>query len=237
MGINLCFYGRDINSSFADAIKAACSVDGIERVRLGSLEPELISEEDLAVMASEPKLCPFFHLALQSGCDKTLKKMARRYDTAFYLRLVEKIRRHFPGAAFTTDIMVGFPEETDEDFAASVEFMKKVGFADAHVFTYSVRPGTPAASFRQVPGNVKTERTHAMLNACSELRISYLERQIGSVLKVLPETYHQDGSWEGFSENYCTVFFSGDASLHSVMTPVRITGRSGDHLTGIPVKL
>lgn len=232
VGINLCFYGRDIGFTFSDAISAACSADGIERVRLGSLEPELISSHDLAVMASEKKLCPSFHLALQSGCDKTLHKMARRYDTAFYLDLVQKIRSHFPNAAFTTDIMVGFPEESDEDFAQSVAFMKEVGFADAHVFTYSIRPGTPAESFVQVPSAKKTERTHMMLDVCRSLRASYLNQQIGTILHVLAETRHSDGTWEGFSENYCTVEFSGSSDLHGSIVPVRIIGSNGTSLTG-----
>ena len=137
VGINLSSYGKEIGLRLIDAVRLACSVPGIKRVRLGSLEPELLSDEDIHEMASFPTFCPQFHLALQSGCDRTLRSMNRHYDTAEYERIVRTIEKAFDGEmpALTTDIMVGFPGETDEDFQASADFAEKIGFARVHVFS------------------------------------------------------------------------------------------------------
>ena len=145
VGINLSCYGREHGYRLVDAIETACSVDGIERVRLGSLEPELISDEDIKRMAEQPKMCPQFHLSLQSGCDKTLKAMNRKYNSSEYAEIVTKLRNAFEDCAITTDIMVGFPGETDEDFEESLNFAKEIGFAKSHIFPYSIREGTVAA--------------------------------------------------------------------------------------------
>lgn len=141
-------------------VEAACQVDGIRRVRLGSLEPELLTAEDLNRLSAQPKFCPQFHLSLQSGCDRTLKAMNRHYDSAEYRRIVEDIRKAFENPSITTDIMVGFPGETEEDFQQSADFAKEIGLAKAHVFAYSVRPGTRAASMPdQVPQREKETRS------------------------------------------------------------------------------
>ena len=157
VGINLSSYGKEIGLRLIDAVRLACSVPGIKRVRLGSLEPELLSDEDIHEMASFPTFCPQFHLALQSGCDRTLRSMNRHYDTAEYERIVRTIEKAFDGEmpALTTDIMVGFPGETDEDFQASADFAEKIGFARVHVFSYSRREGTPRAA---VQGDVRALR-------------------------------------------------------------------------------
>lgn len=140
VGINLPCYGKDLGLRLIDAVEAACQVDGIRRVRLGSLEPELLTAEDLNRLSAQPKFCPQFHLSLQSGCDRTLKAMNRHYDSAEYRRIVEDIRKAFENPSITTDIMVGFPGETEEDFQQSADFAKEIGLAKAHVFAYSVRP-------------------------------------------------------------------------------------------------
>lgn len=231
VGINLCFYGRDLGLSFSDAINAACSVDGIDRVRLGSLEPELISDSDLDIMVSNKKLCPSFHLALQSGCDKTLKAMARRYDTAFYSDLVDRIRLRFPTASFTTDIMVGFPGETDDDFDDTLAFMKKIGFAHAHVFTYSPRPGTPAASFEQVSSYIKSMRTKVLIKYCEQLQTDFLDRQVGTTGKIIVEA-KTDGFFHGYTENYCNVKLLSQDHAHRSLIDVKILSREGLYLIG-----
>ena len=138
-GINLAFYGTEYGLSLADAAEVCAGTEGISRVRLGSLEPEKMTDELLERLAALPELCPQFHLSLQSGCTRTLHAMNRRYTSEEYFELTQHIRRYFPDCSFTTDVMVGFPQETDEDFAQSVEFVERVGFAKVHVFRYSRR--------------------------------------------------------------------------------------------------
>ena len=143
-GINLSSYGRDTGTDLAEIVEKAAQVPGIRRIRLGSLEPDLMTEEMIARMARVPALCPQFHLSLQSGCDATLRRMRRIYDTAGYRAVVEKLRAAFPGASFTTDIIVGFPGETEADFEESAAFVREIGFLKVHVFSFSRRAGTPA---------------------------------------------------------------------------------------------
>ena len=165
-GINLGCYGEDIGYTPADAVRAA-QVSGIERVRLGSLEADTLTGDEIQRLKACEKLCPHFHLSLQSGSDAVLKRMKRRYTSAEYLALVEKLRNVFPGCAITTDIMVGFPGETDEEFAESMAFAEKVGFAKIHVFPYSIRKGTVAAMrTNQVVPQVKSARAKEMSCRC-----------------------------------------------------------------------
>ena len=187
-GINLAFYGAEWGMSLADAVETVAGIQGIERVRLGSLEPEMMTEEQLERLAAVPELCPQFHLSLQSGCTRTLKAMNRHYTADEYYELTERIRRYFPDCAFTTDIMVGFPQETDEDFRESVEFVRKVGFSKVHVFRYSRRHGTPADRMDgQITEAVKTERWKEMTAAADEMREKYLETLVGRTVPVLFE--------------------------------------------------
>ncbi|MFR9190007.1 MAG: radical SAM protein [Anaerotruncus massiliensis (ex Togo et al. 2019)] len=140
VGINLSCYGKDLGLRLIDAVELACSVEGIERVRLGSLEPELLTDGDIERMSRQPKLCPQFHLSLQSGCDATLKRMNRHYDAVEYARIAGSLRRHFDNCAVTTDIMVGFPGEDEAEFAQSLAFAEEIALAKAHVFAYSAGP-------------------------------------------------------------------------------------------------
>ena len=156
VGINLTSFGNDNGLDISDAVKAA-AVEGIERVRLGSIEPDHMSDRLLARLKAEPKFCPQFHLALQSGSDKTLKRMNRHYDRAFFSDLVGRIRNNFENASITTDIMVGFPGETEEDFIDSRDFLLEIGFARSHVFAYSKRSGTVAAG---LPSQVEMEKSN-----------------------------------------------------------------------------
>ena len=159
-GINLSAYGQDIGLHLCDAVEAACAVPGIQRVRLGSLEPEQLSKEVIDRLKLQDKLCPQFHLSLQSGCDETLRRMNRHYDAQEYRAIVRNLRAAFPNCAITTDIMVGFPGETEKEFAESLAFAEEIAFAKVHVFSYSRRPGTRANDAPdQVPEQVKNQRS------------------------------------------------------------------------------
>jgi threonylcarbamoyladenosine tRNA methylthiotransferase MtaB len=231
-GINLSAYGREFGLRLIDAVELACAVPGIQRVRLGSLEPDVIGPEDFSRMAAAGKVCPQFHLSLQAGCDATLRRMGRRYDTAHYLRAVEEIRRRFPLAAITTDLMVGFPGETPEDFEESLAFARKVGFAKIHVFPYSRRPGTRAAAMPgQVPQEEKHRRAARLITAGEELRGAFLDSMVGTVQEVLFEERGENGQ-TGYTPNYTPVTVPEPGSLKGQILPVRITGRLGDGCQG-----
>jgi len=223
VGINFCCYGLDIGKSFVDPIELACSL-GFDRVRIGSLEFDNITEEAIDRLAQLPNFCPQFHMSLQSGCDTTLKRMHRHYTCAEYEAMCHKLRASFEDAVITTDIMTGFPLETEEDFQESLAFAKKIGFEKIHVFPYSPREGTKAAELQpQVPKAVKDERCRRMIAVGNDIRRAFLERQIGRTVTVLCETY-EDGIVSGYTENYTPVRFPAPRSLHNEMVRVNITG-------------
>ncbi|MCI8502116.1 MAG: tRNA (N(6)-L-threonylcarbamoyladenosine(37)-C(2))-methylthiotransferase MtaB [Oscillospiraceae bacterium] len=233
VGINLSSYGKDLGLRLADAVETACSVDGIERVRLGSLEPELLSDEEILRMSRQSKLCPQFHLALQSGCDETLKRMNRHYDTAEYRRIADRLRACFPGCAITTDIMVGFPGETDADFETSLSFVRSVGFARAHVFPYSIREGTRAASMDgQLDRTVKEERSRRMMKVAEESAASFLKAQVGQTVPVLFESKQEGLGFHGYTTNYSPVVVRTDEQLTGEIRPVLITEAAGGFCIG-----
>lgn len=203
IGINLSAYGKDLGLSLKDLVLALKDLDA--RIRLGSLEVNVIDREFLDSTKKLKKFCPHFHLSLQSGDDTTLKKMNRHYKSQDYLKKVNLIREYYPNAAITTDIIVGFPEETDEQFENSLNFAKKVQFADIHVFSYSKRDGTVAAKMKQVNGEVKEERQKRMSILKEELRNAYFNKQIGLELEYIPET-QEDGYWVGHTDNYVKVY-------------------------------
>ena len=203
VGINLTSYGKDNGLSLADAVDAACAVDGIDRVRLGSLEPDHMTDDLLARLAAQPKLCPQFHVALQSGCDATLKRMNRHYTAAEFETLCTRLRAAFPLCSLTTDVMVGFAGETEEDFAASLAFTVRMGFSKVHVFPYSRRDGTRAAAFDgQLENSVKTDRARRMTEACEAVRERILQQTVGTVQHVLCETRTADGDTVGYTVGY-----------------------------------
>lgn len=208
-GINLSFYGADFGLRLADAVEAVCGVDGIERVRLGSIEPEVITDSDIERLAEQKKLCPQFHLSLQSGCDKTLKAMNRRYSSEQYESIVNLLRTNFENCSITTDIMVGFPGETDEDFAESIKFAETIGFAKAHIFAYSRRKGTPAAEMAgQIPEAAKRSRAAEMAMAMNKCHERFLLSQVGTIAPVLFEREKSDGVPHGYTPNYTQVKIS-----------------------------
>ncbi len=211
VGINLSAYGSDIGSGLLEAVKAAASADGIERVRLGSLEPDLTPDELIEGLAEVPEFCPQFHLAIQSGCDATLRRMNRHYDTAQFRHVCEKIRSTFDNPSITTDIMVGFAGETDEEFAQSVAFAKEIGFARAHVFAYSRRKGTRADTFPdQVDEHSKSLRSDEMIKATAQSAAAFLDTQLGRRVKILAEREVEPGVFEGYTENYTPARIGGN---------------------------
>lgn len=236
VGINLSFYGIEFGLRLADAVENVCSVEGVERVRLGSLEPEMISDEDIKRLSAQPKLCPQFHLSLQSGCGRTLKAMNRRYTPNDYETLVNKLRSNFDNCAITTDVMVGFPGETEEDFAESLEFVKNIGFSKVHVFPYSQRKGTPAAVMEdQIPTEVKNLRAKRMAEAAAESQRKFLESQVGLIVPVLFEREKEDKLPHGYTPNYTLVkIFTKylDKSLRNKIFYVKIIRLEEDYCVG-----
>ena len=232
VGINLTAYGQDCGLDIADAVDAACAVEGLERVRLGSLEPDFITDEVIARMKAQPKLCPQFHLALQSGCDATLKRMNRHYTTAEYADLCARLRYHFPDCAITTDVMVGFPGESQEEFEESLRFVESVDFARAHIFAYSRRPGTNADRLpNQIDNGEKTHRSKMMQDVCNKSAAAYASRYVGQTVSVLLETPYPDGIIDGHTDTYLTVMVKPDKP-EGTLLPVRITCCKGDILYG-----
>lgn len=205
VGINLAFYGMEFGLRLADAVEICCKTKGIQRVRLGSIEPEMISDEDLKRLSELPQFCPHFHLSLQSGSETVLKRMNRRYTPEEYLKIVERIRKVFPDSAFTTDIMVGFPEETEEEFNESLVFVEKVGFSAIHVFQYSPRNGTPAAKMRQIPNKTKADRADKMKATGDRLSKKYLESLVGKTVTVLFEKENSEEFHQGRTPDHTLV--------------------------------
>lgn len=233
VGINLSAYGKDSGEKFADAVQAACSPEGIFRVRLGSLEPDHMTDEVIAALSRLPKLCGQFHISLQSGCNRTLKRMNRHYTADEYFALAEKLRAAFPDCTLTTDMMVGFAGETDEDFHESVAFAEKVGFEKIHVFPYSVRQGTRAASFDgQVEKRVKEERAAVLLDTAKRLRTAFLLRQIGKTVEVLCEHKAENGQHFGYTGNYTPVLFTAENCRAGELVRVKITETDGENAIG-----
>lgn len=232
VGINLTSYGKNESFDLCDAIDAVCSVDGIKRVRLGSLEPDHITDDMLARFKSQPKFCPQFHLSLQSGCDATLKRMNRHYDTAFYEDLVNRIRLTFNNAAITTDIMVGFAGETEEEFQKNLQFAKIIRFAKAHIFAYSCRSGTVAAELKnQVSNADKQARAHLMAEVTKQTEREFLNSQIGGTYPVLFET-QDNGFAEGYTPNYTRVIVNTEKVLTGQILDVLITSVKDDYCIG-----
>lgn len=233
-GINLSAYGQDLGLHLCDAVEAACEAPGIARVRLGSLEPEQMEDAVIARLARQKKLCPQFHLSLQSGCDATLRRMNRHYDTAEYRRIVGRLRASFDNASITTDIMVGFPGETEEEFRLSCDFAEEIGFAKVHVFPYSRRPGTVADRMEgQLTNAVKEKRSAKMIALTQKTKDAFFRSQIGREESVLFEQLCAKNVWEGYTKNYTPVRVVSAVSLAGQERLVRLTEGSGDFCFGI----
>ena len=231
-GIEISSYGRDLDGdvTLIDLLEAISPVAGEMRLRLGSLEPRTITEDFCRRAAKLPNLCPHFHLSLQSGCDATLKRMNRKYDSARYYESVRLLKEYFDGVAVTTDLIVGFPEETEEEFLETLSFIRRCGFAQMHIFPYSVRPGTKAAAMRQLTGAVKEERAARAAEVAEEMHEAYLQSCVGKVFPVLFEQ-EKEGRFAGHAPNYMEVLAQGE-ELHNVVRNVEITAVENGSLVG-----
>lgn len=232
VGINLSAYGKEIGYTLADAVVAAEETDGIERIRLGSLEPDHITKEMMSIFAKCRKFCPQFHISLQSGCDTVLKRMNRHYTSAEYKELVKNLRNTFDDVSITTDIITGFPGETEDEFNTTVEFVKTIEFDKVHVFPYSIREGTKAAKMdSQLPNNIKSGRAAALGKICEELRAQNFTRNTDKVFSVLFET-PKDGYQCGYTKNYTPVKVLTAENLTNEIKDVYITEASDDYCIG-----
>ena len=222
-GIEIASWGVDLpgKPQLETLITAVCEAVPHLRVRLGSLEPRVVTEAFCAQMAKLPNLCPQFHLSMQSGCDTVLARMKRKYDTARYLQSVELLYQYFPGCAVTTDMIVAFPGETEEEFETSLAFIQKCRFADMHVFPYSRRPGTPADKMPgQHPNAVKEDRSRRAIVVAEGMSAAYRQAMIGTVQEVLFEE-EQGGFFVGHAPNYMKIYVNGK-DLHNEIRTVKV---------------
>ena len=214
-------------------MNAASLPDGIVRVRLSSLEPELMTSELIEKLAANKKLCPHFHLSLQSGCDATLKRMNRHYTAQEYLDIVNRLKNSFPDCAVTTDVMVGFAGETDEEFAQSLDFVRNAGFARVHVFTYSVRGGTAAEKRTDhIPETVKAERYAKMSALAETVYADFLASNVGKTFDVLIQKRTSPDFAAGLTPNYVPVRIYGSSTQKHDIVRVRITGTENGNCIG-----
>lgn len=213
VGIDVSDFQIDGKKSLGTLLK---SLDGFgKRLRLSSMEDNLISDEFLKILASLKNFCPHFHLSLQSGCDNVLKKMNRKYTTAQFEESVNKIRKYFPNAGITTDIIVGFPTETDEDFETTMKFVEKIKFSQLHIFPYSKRNGTAASKlYKDLSGNIKTQRLKRLEELGKKLGLDFINQN--KTGKVLIEEF-ADGYFEGYTENYIKCFLHGDFEVGDIV--------------------
>ena len=235
-GIEIASWGVDLPGKppLAELLEAVCNAVPQLRIRLGSLEPRIITESFCQRLQKLPNICPQFHLSMQSGSDAVLSRMHRKYDTARYLESVQLLNRYFPGCAVTTDMIVAFPGETEEEFAESLAFIQKCGFADMHIFPYSRRPGTPADKMDgQLSNAIKEQRSKEAIAIGQKMNLAYREKLIGTTQMVLFE--EPDGNFfTGHAPNYIRVYAQGE-NLHNRELPVQITGIYGDGLLGTAI--
>ena len=216
-GIHVASYGKDFDNEntskkirLIDLLEAINKIDGIDRIRLSSLEPTIVDEEFATRLSKLDKICDHFHLSLQSGCDETLKRMNRKYTTQIYRDAVATLRKYYPEASFTTDVIVGFPGETDEEFAKTYEFLKEIDFYRLHVFKYSPRRGTVAEKMpNQIDGNKKEERSNKLIELSNSKENKHNKNYIGKTVKVLFEEF-EDGFFKGHTTNYMMVKVAGE---------------------------
>ncbi|MBQ9518196.1 MAG: tRNA (N(6)-L-threonylcarbamoyladenosine(37)-C(2))-methylthiotransferase MtaB [Eubacterium sp.] len=224
VGINLSSYGKGENFDMVDAVRVCAEDKNISRVRLGSLEPDHITDEVIEGLAAIDKFCPQFHISLQSGCDRTLKNMNRHYTAAEYRALCEKLREVFDDCTLTTDVMVGFHDETEQDFEESLAFVKSIRFEKVHTFPYSEREGTAASrKGDNVPKQIKEERAAAMIKLADEMRLDYLNSIIGSDVEVLFENEISHGIYQGYTKNYVPVRLKSDIDIIGKELTVTLT--------------
>lgn len=236
-GIEISSYGLDLSParSLAQLAPALCAAAPETRIRLGSLEPRTVTEEFCLALSCHRNLCPHFHLSLQSGCDTTLRAMGRRYDTERFALSCELLRRYFPGCAITTDLITGFPGESEQDFAQTLDFLRRIAFAQVHIFPYSRRKGTRAFSMPgQIPRAEREARAHAAAQVCAQTRMQFLQSRVGQTAEVLFEQ-RENGLFFGHDMQYCPVRMPGE-HLSGQVRLVRIAAAGPDGLSAEPLQ-
>ena len=240
-GIHIASYGMDLDEQYelADLLEEVEKVEGIERVRIGSIDPTYFTKEVVDRISKLKKLCPHYHLSLQSGCDKTLKRMNRRYTVEQYIDIVKNLREKIKDVSITTDLIVGFPGETDEDFETTLNFVKDIKLSKIHVFKYSPRKGTRAATFDDdVHGTIKEERSKAIIAADRKNEEDFAEKYVGKTVKVLFEekVKGKEGFYSGYTENYIKVMAESDEDISGLILDVDIKENHTIYLEGSLVK-
>ncbi len=239
-GIHIASYGKDLGEiRLMDLVRMIHDIDGIDRIRIGSIEPTLVTEDFASAAAGMEKLCPHYHISLQSGCDETLARMNRRYTTEQYKRAIELLREQIPDVALTTDVMVGFPGETDEEFDKTYQFLEEIQFAKMHVFKFSPRKGTPAASFAgQVSSQVKEARSMRVIELSDRCTHAFHSRFIGRKMPVLYEQEVKDrkGLYEGLTPNYIRVLSFGNNCLIGNIVKTRLIKVENESVLGDCIK-
>ena len=223
-GIHIASYGKDFDNNYRliDLLENLDKIDGIERIRLGSLEPTIVTKEFAERLSKLDSICNQFHLSLQSGCDETLKRMNRKYSCDEFFKVTEILREYFKDVNLTTDIIVGFPGETNEEFESTYEFLSKIKFYKMHIFKYSPREGTLAAKMtNQIDGNIKEERSQKLIELSNKNEREYNEKYIGKSVEVLFEE-EKDGLWSGYTKNYVRVFVESDENLENRLKKIEI---------------
>ena len=238
-GIHVASYGKDIKDTdikLLDVIKQINDIDGIERIRLSSVEPILFTDEFVEAVSTMDKVCPHYHLSLQSGCDETLKRMKRRYTTEEYKTIVDRLRANIQNVSITTDVIVGFPGETNEEFDKTYEFLKDIELTHMHIFKYSPRKGTPAATMEnQVDPSTKHDRSEKLLKLNEENFEKFGQKMLNKEFNVLFEQKVGDNKYEGLTENYVKVIVESDKDLSEQILKVKITDVKNEFLEGILV--
>ena len=238
-GIHVASYGKDVRDeqmNLLRVIKEVDKIEGIKRIRLSSVEPILFTDEFVSEVSKMDKVCPHYHLSLQSGCDETLKRMNRRYTTAEYKEIVDRLRENIPNVAITTDVIVGFPGETNDEFNKTYEFLRDIELSQMHVFKYSPRKGTPAATMEnQVDPQMKQFRSDKLLNLSKENFNKFASRFIGEELEVLFETNIVDNKYEGLTPNYIRVVVESDKDIEGQILKVKITDVKNEYVEGVLV--
>lgn len=233
-GIHVASYGKDLkNIDLLKITKMVHNIEGLERLRFSSIEPNILTDNFLNELKNLNKVCTHMHLSLQSGCDKILKSMNRKYTTKEYLDSVLKLKENIKDIAITTDLIVGFPGETIEDFNETCEFIKKVGFSKIHVFPYSQKKGTKAYSMKeQISSEIKSERVKIILELENKMRMDFLNKNLNKVEDVLFEQLVKDKIYEGYTSNYIKVFVESNIDLKNKILPTKLTKIKNDSVNG-----
>ena len=238
-GIHVASYGKDLRQeqiTLLNIIKEIDKIDGIKRIRLSSVEPVLFTDEFVSEVSKMEKVCPHYHLSLQSGCDETLKRMNRRYTTKEYKTIVDRLRENIPNVAITTDVIVGFPGETNDEFNKTYEFLKEIELSQMHIFKYSPRKGTPAATMEnQIDPQMKQFRSEKLLSLDKENFNKFASRFIDKELDVLFESNVVDGMYEGLTTNYIRVVVPSEKDIQGEILKVKITKVKEEYVEGILV--